>query len=271
MRLLLGLIAAIISTGVTFATPVSVFASYEQAYGDYLYQFDQYRRTYTDFQVAKNEYKKFKTLTSETTALDKTKTMLWQRDQLYRAYLLVLLEKVNGPDSGLQSNIVDQYRRIITSEIAFLESHGSRISSLGSIEDAVTLSKQLESHSMVLETSIRQILTGLSLGQLAILAKYYDALESDARSLVTSYAYLFAPNKQETINRWVLQIGNKRAFYQQKIDAITLQNVNLDPHDRNELDTQYNQMVRGMSEARQYLVEGISFMGEFRDAIKFAD
>src|SRR3989344_5828917 len=78
----------------------SVFATSQQAYQDYLYQFDLYRQRETDFRVAKTEYEKFRSLTSETTALEKTKLLLAQRDQLLRAYLLVLNEKLNE-DKGL--------------------------------------------------------------------------------------------------------------------------------------------------------------------------
>lgn len=246
-------------------------ASYEQAYQDYLFQFDSYRQKYSDFQVAKNEYKKFKTLTSEATALEKTKIMMTQRDQLLRSYLLVLFEKIQDPNAGLSAGTADQYRRIIGNEIAFLETHALTIPSVGSLEDAQEVSKQLESHYMVLQTSIRQILTGLSLGQLAIVAKFYDTLVGNAQQIIQERVGIFSPQKQETINRWVLQIVNKRNFYQQKVDAINQQSILLDPTSPQDLDTKYNAMVRGMGEARQYLVEGISNISELRDSLKYQE
>src|SRR3972149_4862635 len=77
-----------------------VFASSQQAYQDYLFQFDIYRQKYSEFTVSKNEYLKSKTLTSQTTALEKTIAMLSFRDLLLRAYLLLLNEKLNE-DRGL--------------------------------------------------------------------------------------------------------------------------------------------------------------------------
>lgn len=248
-----------------------VFANYEQAYQDYLFQFDSYRQKYSDFQVAKNEYQKFKTLTSQATALEKTKIMMTQRDQFLRSYLLVLNEKIHDANSGLTAITSNQYQRILGSEIGFLESHALTIFSIGSLEDAQDVSKELESHYKVLQVSIRQILIGLSLGQLAIMAKFYDALVVDAQNLVTQFSFTFTPQKQETINRWVLQIVNKRNFYQQKVDAIQQQNVHLNPGDYQDLDNQYNAMIRGMGEARQYLIEGISHLEEFRDSLKYAN
>lgn len=262
MKRLLALIIFLV-----FAIPA--FATYEEAYQGYLVQFDLYRQTYSDFQVAKNEYLKFKTLTSEATALEKTKAMIIQRDRLLRAYIMVLYDKVGDANSGLTPITRDQYQKILGNEVAFLEAHVQTIASVASLEDAEQVSRELESHYTVLQTSIRQILTGLSLGQLAILAKFYDALVTDAQSLVTQYSSLFTTQKQETINRWVLQIVNKRNFYQQKVDAISLQNATLNPNDLEELDVQYNTMIRAISEARQYLIEGISNLAELRDALKY--
>ena len=74
-----------------FLFPVTkVNASSTQAYQDYLYQFDQYRSAYNNFSTAKSEYLKYKTLLSETTALDTTETMMTKRTQLLTSYLKFL-------------------------------------------------------------------------------------------------------------------------------------------------------------------------------------
>lgn len=264
MKRLLALIIFLV-----FAIPA--LATYEEAYQAYLVQFDLYRKSNSDFQVAKNEYLKFKTLTSQATALEKTKAMMTLRDQLLRSYLLVLYEKVGNANSGLTPITREQYQKMLGNEIAFLETHAQTIASVGSLEDAQQISGELESRYTVQQTAIRQILTGLSLGQLAIVAKYYDALVIDAKALLTQSGSMLSIQKQETVNRWILQIVNKRSFYQQKVDAITLQNATLDVNDPEDLDTQYNTMVRGLGEARQYLVEGISNLTELRDALKYVN
>src|SRR3989344_3161988 len=231
---------------------IPAFATYEEAYQSYLVQFDLYRKANSDFQVAKNEYLKFKTLTSQAAALEKTKSMMNLRDQLLRSYLLVLYEKVADPNSGLTAITREQYQNILGNEISYLETHAQTIASVASLEDAEAVSRELESRYVVQQTTVRQILIGLSLGQLAIVAKYYDALVVDAKALITNYGAPLSIQKQETINRWVLQIVNKRTFYQQKVDTITLQNITLDVNDLEDLDVQYNTMLRGLGEARQY-------------------
>lgn len=254
---------------VSFLFTPSVHADYNQAHQNYLIQFDLYRQKYTEFQVAKNEYKKFKTLTSQTTALDKTKELLRQRDELLRSYLVILYEKINDPDAGLQSNLKQQYQQLVTNEIIFLENQITKIPSVGSLDDADDLSRELESHYMVLQTSIRQILIGLSLGQLAIAAKHYDELLTQVNAIVLQHQSVLVPAEQETIKRWLLQIDTKRNFYQQKYDSLVLANAIMDPRDSNDLDSQYNKLVRGVAEARQYLIEGVSFVSEVRDTLKY--
>ncbi len=142
--------------------PNQIFASSQTAYKDYLYQFDQYRTKQNNFKVARTEYLKYKTLLSETTALDTAKTMLAQQDQLLRSYLLFLNEKLNE-NTGLSSSEKNLYQTLIRNEVTFLETHTALIPSIGSLADAVSVAKQLESHYLVLSAYIRQ--TIIALGQ----------------------------------------------------------------------------------------------------------
>jgi hypothetical protein len=247
-----------------------VFAASQQAYQDYLFQFDQYRQTYTNFQVAKNEYEKFKSLSAQTDALAKTKLMLTNRDQLLRSYLLLLNEKLNE-DQGLSGTTKQLYQTLIKNEVSFLETHSSKVPSAGSLEDLTQVSKELESHYSVLQISVRQILTGLSLGQLAILGTQYDKTLLDAQKIISSYGNTFSPGKQETINRWILQIKDKRTYFQQKYDAIMQGSAQMKAADAQELDQKYTALTKNVSEARQYLLEGASFFTELTNALKYSD
>lgn len=243
-------------------------ATSQQAYQDYLFQFDTYRQKYTEFKVAKNEYEKFGSLTSQATALEKTKIMLAQRDQLLRAYLLLLNEKLNE-DRGLNSQEKQLYQTLIRNEVVFLEKHAQLIPSIGSLEDAQEVSGELVSHYKVLQKSVRQILVGLSLGQLAILHQDYDVTVGQAQTLLATHSYVFDSQKQSLLNRWVLQITNKRQLYQQKIDAIAGIASQLAPSNEQELENKFQELLRGASEARQYLAEGASFMAELVTLLRY--
>lgn len=246
-----------------------VYATSQQAYQDYLYQFDLYRTTFSDFQVSKNEYEKFGSLTSETTALEKTKLMLTQRDQLLRAYLLLLNEKLSE-SSGLSSNERGLYQSLLINEVKFLESHSALIPSIGSLEDAVDVSKQLESHYNILQATMRQTISAISLGGLSELASQYDTVVIDAKNLISQNRTFFSPQKQAVLDRWVLQIANKRSLYQQKTDTVKSLSSTL-KGDIPKLDDQFTSIQKNLSEARQYLAEGSSFITELFTAIRYQE
>lgn len=243
-------------------------ASSPQAYKDYLYQFDVYRQKYADFKVAKNEYLKFKTLTSQTTALEKTKLMMSQRDLLLRAYLLVLNEKLNET-AGMSGVERTTYQTVINNEVKFLESHSKLIESIGTLEDATEVSRQLESHYAVLVGSMRQTITGISLGNLSVIAKDFDITLADAKALVNTNRGIFPPEKQATIDRWLLQITNTRSLAQQKIEEINRSNEALRGTAINDQDQTFNAITKAVASARQYFLDGSSFLGELVMTIKY--
>ncbi len=265
-QFLLGGLAAIFLL-VSLAQPLQ--ASSTGAYQDYLYQFDLYRAKYTDFKVAKNEYEKFKTLTSATDALEKTRTMLSQRDQLLRAYLFLLNEKLNE-DKGLGTSDKQLYQTLIRNEVGFLQTHSQLVPSVGSLSDAVTVSQQLESHYLVLQASIRQTIVALHLGQLALLASQYDTLVSQAKNLITANSSFLPAQKQATVDRWLLQISNKRSLFGQKYDSLMRADAQLKGPSIDELDRSLAEMQKNISEARQYLVEGTAFINELLNSLKTA-
>ena len=253
---------------VIFVSPIR--ASSEKAYQDYLYQFDLYRQKYSDFTIAKNEYEKFGSLTSQTTALAKTSAMLSQRDQLLRAYLLLLNEKLNE-DRGLLDTQKATYWALTGNEISFLDAHSTLVGSIGSLDDATEVSKELESHYAILSTSMRQVITGVSLGQLAVLARQYDTALADAKALMTANRGVFSPQKQATVDRWILQITNTRSLYQQKIDSINTKNAQLKGSSIETLDDLFAELKRDLGQAKQYLMEGNRFIGELIEALRYQD
>ena len=261
-------VIVILSIGFILHSPVN--ATSQQAYQDYLYQFDIYRQNYSDFQVAQNEYQKFQSLTAQTDALNKTKTMLSQRDQLLRSYLLLLDERLRE-DQGLAPATKQTYEALLQNEATFLASHAQLISAIGSIDDATQVSRQLESHYMILQVSIRQILIGLALGQLSILNNFYKTDLQTAQSLINTYSSNFTSDKQQTINRWILEIQNKQVLFQQKYDALVAANAQFTADDQNSLDQKFGDLSSQINDARQYLLEGSSYLIELKNALKFTN
>lgn len=248
----------------------NIFASSQQAHTDYLYQYDLYRQSYNDFKVAKNEYEKFNSLVSQTAALEKTKKMLAQRDVLLRSYLLLLNEKLNE-NKGLDTSDKSLYQTLIQNEVKFLEAHAGLIPAVGSIEDSVDVSKQLESHYTILQTSIRQTIIALGLGGLTSYKQQFDSLYNQAQQLFQSNRLVISPAKQTILERWILQINDKKTLYQRKIDGITQTNNGLSSSDSNEIEKSFQLMQKDLANAKQYLTEGTSYVGEFMNALRYSD
>lgn len=253
-----------------FGFAIPVFASSQQAYKDYLYQFDVYRQKYSEFTVAKNEYLKFKTLTSQATALEKTKAMLTQRDLTLRAYLFLLKEKLN--EVAVMSEVEKNTSlTVINNEVTFLDGHSKLVNEIGSLEDATGVSQELQTHYSVLQASMRQTITGIMIGNLTKYRDAFDKTLADAKSVIGTNRGVFSLNKQSTIDRWILQITNDRSLYQQKIDAIIAENNQLRGSDVQAQDQTFTHIQKEVAEAKQYLVEGTSFVGELVTALKYQD
>lgn len=260
----------IILVGILF-TPVTLLsATSEKAYQDYLFQYDQYRLKLNNFKVARTEYLKFQTLLAETTALDTVKAMMIQRNALLRSYLLLLTEKLNE-NQGITTTDRQLYQTLIQNENTFLVNHTQLIGSIGSVADATDVSKQLESHYLVLYAGVRQTLTSLSLGELMKINAEYKKNFEALRKLVDINKASVSPEKQSTIDRWLLQINNKQNLYQQKVEQIMTANSQLKGNTQLEMDELFTTIQKNLGEAKQYLSEGTSFMQELLTLIKYTD
>ncbi len=245
-----------------------VFASSATSYKDYLYQFDLYRTKQNNFKVARTEYLKYKTLLSETTALDTVKAMLTQQDQLLRSYLLFLNEKLNE-NTGLSQTEKNLYQTLIQNEVQFLETHAALIPSIGSLADATNVSKQLESHYLVLQISIRQTIIALGQGDLMKLNGEFTTNYDRLKDLAKSNTANFTPEKQSTIDRWLLQIANKQSLFQQKMTQITTANSQIKGTTEADMNTMFVGVQKNLGEAKQYLTEGKSYMQELINLLRY--
>lgn len=250
----------------------NVSASSSQAYQDYLYQFDVYRANYNSFKVAQNEYFKFQTLTSQQTALTATVKMMSQRDVLLKTYLLLLNEKLNE-SSGITASDRNYYQSLIQNENIFLNNHATLVTSVATLQDAANVGRQLEDHYNVLQGSMLQIISGISLGNLTGFANTFDKNLADAKALVSINRGIFSAEKQSLLDRWLLQITNTRSLYQTKIDDINLNisklkvsNSSYGSVDPTQLYATIKQELGG---ARQYLLDGSSYMGELVRELRY--
>jgi len=253
---------------VTPATPA--MAASQQAYRDYLFQFDRYRKAESEFSIARSEYEKFRSLAAETTALEKTKNFLRERDGLLRTYVLLLAEKLKE-NPGVVASQRQLYGPRIVSELTFLDQHAALIAPISSIADAQLVSGKLETHWDALQRTIRQTMIALIIGNLTSLATSYDQAVAAIEQFVQTNRQGIAPVKRTTIDRWVREIYGKRTVFQQQLDAIAAKNATLADADTAELERQFTTITQEAEKARRTLAEGGSFLTELITVLKYEE
>lgn len=251
-----------------FIIPSPVWASAASAYQEYLQEFDVYRSNLNDFKVARAEYLKFKTLTSQQTALEKTKIMLAQRSQLLRSYLQFINERLNESTS-MSPSTKSVYQALIKNEVTFLNNHTALMSDIGSIQDADSVSKKLSSHYTILQSNVYQTIAALKIAELNAVDAIYTDLFTKSYSLFQANRSSYTTEKQSILDRWLLQIQNKQDLFKQKTDEITSANAALKSSSTTDITTNYQKIQKLMSEAKQYLSEGTSFLQELTTSMQY--
>lgn len=257
-------------TSFILGTAVVQAVSVEQAYQDYLYQYDVYRQKLNEFKIAKNEYEKFKTLNSQATALDKTKGMLTSRAYLLRSYLLLLNEKLNE-NKGMSDKDKQLYQTLLTNEVSFLETHSQLIPSIALISDAQNVSDNLAGHYQILQTSIRQTIIGLSIGGLNTMASQFDTATRDTLSIVNLHREKISVERQSTIDRWIDLTNNKKQLFNQKLSNLITKNAGLNAYNLDSLDDQFTSLKKDVADAKGYLQEGTNYLTEILNAIQYVN
>jgi hypothetical protein len=236
-----------------------VFADFERAYQDYLYQYDQYRTSLTNFLTAKSRFLTYKTLISQTEALSATKTFLEARDQVLTTYFKMLLER----------NPQENYRRLLEEETVFLSDHKNKISAVGSLEDAVDISKIVEEHFPRTEVLVRQVIASLLLNKEKNLINRLMSLETSFNEKVS---FLKQQGKDvTTLERWLLSTRNKRLLAQTKIDEAQELTNKLTPKESTALSEDFGKIQVKIFEANQYLKEAAAYLREIKEELKYGN
>lgn len=245
----------------------SVFASSQQAYQDYQYQFDLYRQRLSDYQVALNQYQQFKSLSAQQDAIDKVKLYLAQRDMVGKTYFLFLNEKLNE-NPGLSSGEKAVYRAILTNQIAFLDQNAVLVPSVASFDDAVNVSEKFETNYETMQSAYRQIIASIELGYLNYFAKRFEDTAVHAQALINAARSDITPEKKAVLDRWLLALSNKRSLYQQKANSIRSSIAKI-VGDVQQQDRLFGQVQITINAARQDIVDAASYLREIEIALTY--
>lgn len=237
-----------------------VFADFDRAYQDYLYQSDQYRKSLTDFLTAKNRYLTYGTLTSKTEALTSTKTFLDARDQVLLTYMQMLVER----------NPQDNLKNLLSDEIHFYSDHKNLIPAVGSLNDCVKVSEKFEEHYPSTEVITRQTVAGLLLAKVQV---FDDRLASLSAGFEEKTNLVKGQGKDvTTLERWLLETRNKQLLAQNKLNEAQNLSDKLKPtRSPAQSSENFGQIQVLIFEANQYLKEGAAYLKEIKEELKYGN
>lgn len=236
---------------------VPAYASFEDDYQNYLKIYDTYRSRHTNYLATRNQYLQFRTLTAKNEALTAVKDFLIARDDVLLSHLSLLSQR----------NQNEKLKQTLTIYDSFLTSHKNRISSVGSLEDAVISSSEVESQGYAFATLSQEVVWNILIAKVDQLNQRFILLENEANGLITS---LQASQKDVSLlERWLLDARGKRELAGKKILAAqNLSNALSDPENDNEMSGSIKLLL---FEANQYLKEGISYLRELSETIKYGN
>lgn len=236
-----------------------VHADFDSAYQSYLSQYDQYRLALSNYQTAKNRYLTYQTLTSQSEALDNTKTFLAARDQTLILYLQLLLEK--NPD--------ESYLNLLNQEISFYKDHLNTIAAVGKLDDAVAVSTKAKEHFSQTEALSRQTIVNIILNKLKNISGNQNKIESGFEEKIN-----FVKNQGKettTLERWTLSFKGKQLLVNQKMEEAQALSDKLEPKSSDQLSRDFSKIQTVIYDANQYLKEGTSFLVEIEKELKYGN
>ena len=138
--------------------------AFAQVETDYLFQYEEYRTAYNNFLVARDKYLKYKTLTARDEALEKTKKIILQRDEVLRTYFIALRTKITTATIS-PLTLKDETLKKIDEETKWLEQHKEKANNtpFANYQQLFSLSSELESKQLTIYKLIYQSLTLINL------------------------------------------------------------------------------------------------------------
>lgn len=253
---LLVIFFVVVSTKLLFAQEEF---NYDKAYQDYTYNLSLYDTAHNDYELAREQYLQYQTLTAENEAKDKTLAMLLARDEVVKTYLTAIRMKLKETPGISDTEKNSIYTRIDT-EFKWYSDHKDKLPSAGTLDDLITdadaASQQYESTKIVIYSVLTSILNG----------KVTDARQD----LVTSFSELkdkvteIRHNQDKdvsSIERSFPEIDNKITRSQGKqTDAVTnINTMKLTGKDKSQI---YSDTQGLVEDAYLYLKEGNTFLLE---------
>ncbi|MDO8551120.1 MAG: hypothetical protein Q7S03_00350 [bacterium] len=265
--LLISFFTLLISRVPIFAQTQTPGFDFSKAYQDYIYNYNLYRDSHISYESAKGEYRNYQTLSAQTKALEATRDMLRKRDEVLRTYFTALRMKL------VESTGVTNYDQSVSflrldTEVNWLAVHKDSLSSPSTLEDLVKSSQAVEGKNINFE-----LLSYQSLG--LILSGKENALREKINSQTDKIDTELEIMKKDGENvdklQWWLIEAKKKINLSKDKQAAAETKINSlkDASYINNRQATYNKAQLLYEESNQYLKEGLNFLSEITDSIKY--
>jgi hypothetical protein len=223
MEGLFGLIAAVIM----LVHPAPVSADSASSYTDYLSQADRYRTALSEFRVARSEYLKYQTLTSESAAFDKTKTFIYRRNDMVSAYLVYLRDKINEAP-GVPQETKTKYADRIAKHLRELTSNSGQTQQATALSQTAAPGKDFAARYPDIDKTMIQASTTLTLGEANVIAGEMKTTTDALEAAIKDNSAVFTSQKRASLTYWLTTMRDSITKSQQLTVAINADNDKLD-------------------------------------------
>ena len=253
------IVAAVVVLSAAFYNPSRSQASFEDDYQGFLKTYDNYRSAQSNYVTTRNQYLQYGTLNSKNDALSAVKTFLVARDDVLLSHISLIKGR----------NADTTYNSLLDNTVSFLQDHKSRVPAVGSLDDAVKISQEVESKDSNLQSTSRKVVGSLLVAKVDGLKLQFLVLENNAQDLITKLKN--NGKNVEVQERWLLDAKNKRLLIEDKLLQARTKINNLQDSNADSINAAYNEIQTTVFEANQYLREGMQFINELAQSIKYGN
>lgn len=235
---------------------------------EFTQKLEEYNSSYSDFQIAKNSYETYQTLSSLTQALDKSKIYLAKRDELIIKHFQLLVAKINETDFKDENSKVSLIQKA-TDEISFFESHVNLIPAIATINDVTTSAGNAEGEIPLSNIRSKQILGEILIEKVRLIILDYDA---NTKNLAQQISEIKSKSeKPKTITdkweRWLVEINNKRVLSENNLTEASNELSILKKDE--DFGKKFDKIRINIVQGNLYLKEGTNFMEEILEEMKY--
>jgi len=272
--LYLSLIVFVISLVLIISNQVSA-QGYVDAFGKYSGASEEYRKAHDEYVLARSQYIKFGTLTSQNNAKDATIEMLQARDDVLVTYLTAVKEKINET-KGVEDAAKESLNFRLNEEITWFGNHLEKQPSAGTLDDLANDSDEASERFSDTTPLIYEALFEISSGKVNDFQERLNSVFEGTRIKANQIKeedrkeYKFSSRKVQLMDRWVLETENRAVRSEEKQQEAYEKIATLEQESRDKQRI-YNEGLVLLNESQQYLKEASSFVKEIIKEIKTAE